>query len=720
MYGRKNKISVSMLVAGGFLSAYIGYLVNGAWKKGMDILEFSDSFNQICQSPFANYLNANTPKAILIALLIYVILILMYITSKRNYMPGQEYGTARWADYKEINLRLKGNEKNRMRILSQNIRMSYNSKAIKYNNNTLVFGGSGAGKTYFYAIPNLLQMPKNVSLFITDPKSEILRETGSMFQKNGYRVRVLNLVDMNNSDCYNPFVYIREQNDIPKLVTNLINNTTDKNKTGGEEFWVKSEILLLQSVFYYVWLEMPLNRRNFKSVMKLMAEAEVNEKEKSKLTRRMEKLARESDLGEEHPAVVQYVKLIKTAGDTLKSIIISVNVRLAPLDNPAVLRVLSRDEMDIAELGCGVNFDGETPTVTYLVIPDSDSTYNFIVGIYFLQLYQELYYRADNYYDGKLPLEVHGIHDEFANISMPEEFLSLLATMRGRGISATIILQNIAQIKAMYKDKWEIIPGNCDTAIYLGGNEQSTHKYISELLGKATIDKKATGETRGRQGSASRNYDVIGRELMTPDEVRKMPKDKCVVIVNGLDPIYDSKYDTLHHPNFGQCASGGGKAYVHKRKKGANANRSFSLLNEASIKHFEEQKQKGDKVCIDSLTYEEFMMLGSVELQQRFKVKMEEEQKNDAMNELGFELTYNPDSDSESDNKISKRSQRRLKDDSIVSRISNWDFSTEQKTELKEAIKTVPESKILEYLYPETTVEQMVNNRKAYESSTKR
>lgn len=523
---------------------------------------------------------------------------------------------------------------------------------------------------------------------------------------------------MDSSDCYNPFTYIRNQNDVVKLVSNIINNTTDKSKTGGEEFWVKSEMLLLQAIFYYVWLEMPVNRRNFGSVLKLMSEAEVVENQKSALTKRMEKLVAESVMGESHPAYLQYSKLIKSAGDTLKSIIISVNVRLGALENPSVLRILSKDEMNIAEIGCGVNFDEKTPTVTYCVIPDSDKTYNFIVGMFFTQLYQELYYIADNKYNGKLPLEVHGLHDEFANISMPDDFLSILSTMRGRGISATIIIQNTAQLKAMYKESWELVPGNCDVLIYLGGNEQSTHKYISELLGKATIDKKATGETRGRQGSASRNYDVIGRELMTADEVRMMPKDMCIVIINGLKPIYDKKYATLNHPNYKHSAGGTGRAYLHKNNKGAYAGNTFSILDETSLKHFEEEKKKGEKVCIDDLTYEQFMMLGSVELQKRFQVKLEEEQKNVAMNELGFEIEYNSDED---DSNIRVRKpQRKLKDDSIVSRVSNWNFGKEQKAELKEAIKSMPESEILKYLYPETSVEQMIKNRKAYESSGRR
>jgi type IV secretion system protein VirD4 len=342
-----------------------------------------------------------------------------------------------------------------------------------------------------------------------------------MLKNNGYNVKVINLLEMDKSDCYNPFSYIREETDVVKLITNLISNTTPKGATPSDPFWEKAEGLFLQAIFYYVWLEEKPSRRNFETVLKLLGEAEVTEQGKpSRLDVRMKFLEENSPLGANHPAVKQYNKCMRGAGDTVRSIIISANSRLAFLENKQVLRLLSKDELNLADIGIGVNGDGETKTALFCVIPDSDKSYNFIIGMLYTQIFQELYYQADFNCGGRLPIHVTFMLDEFANVALPDDYCSLLSTMRSREISSIIIIQNFAQLKALFKDTWETIPGNCDTFIYLGGNEQSTHKYVSELLGKGTIDKKSSGETKGRQGSSSRNYDVLCREIFTPDEVR--------------------------------------------------------------------------------------------------------------------------------------------------------------------------------------------------------
>ena len=533
MQTTKKKPSLIFILVGAVLSGYLGYLINGAWTEGIAFNDFMNRFNEVCAVPFANYYNSNTVNAVAIALCIYAMAIIMYYTSQRNYMPGKEYGTARFENPKQVNKILADKDENFNRILSQNVKMSLDFRKLKLNGNILICGGSGAGKTFYEVKPNLMQMPHNCSFICTDPKGEILRSCGQMLKDNGYNVKVINLLEMDKSDCYNPFSYIREETDVVKLITNLISNTTPKGSTPSDPFWEKAEGLFLQAIFYYVWLEVQPAKRNFETVLKLLGEAEVKEPGKaSKLDVRMKFLEESSPLGANHPAVKQYNKCMRGAGDTVRSIIISANSRLAFLENKQVLRLLSKDELNLSDIGIGVNGDGETKTALFCVIPDSDKSYNFIIGMLYTQIFQELYYQADFNCGGRLPIHVTFMLDEFANVALPDDFCSLLSTMRSREISSIIIIQNFAQLKALFKDTWETIPGNCDTFIYLGGNEQSTHKYVSELLGKGTIDKKSSGETKGRQGSSSRNYDVLGRELFTPDEVRKLDNKKCIICNN--------------------------------------------------------------------------------------------------------------------------------------------------------------------------------------------
>ena len=462
MVPKKKKVSLWFIILGAILSGYAGYLLNGAWEPGGDINSFLESFNNVCAAPFANYYNERTIKAIVIALMVYAVALLMYVTSQRSFMPGKEFGTARFESPQFANKILMDKDASFNRILSQNVKMSLDFRRLKLNGNILICGGSGAGKTFYEVKPNLMQMPRNCSFICTDPKGEILRSCGQMLKDNGYNVKVINLLEMEKSDCYNPFSYLREETDIVKLITNLISNTTPKGATPSDPFWEKAEGLFLQAIFYYVWLEEPPARRNFETVLKLLGEAEVTEQNKpSKLDIRMKFLEETSPLGSAHPAVKQYNKCMRGAGDTVRSIIISANSRLAFLENKQVLRMLSKDDLNLAELGIGVNGDGETKTALFCVIPDSDKSYNFIIGMLYTQIFQELYYQADFNCGGRLPIHVTFMLDEFANVALPDDYCSLLSTMRSREISSIIIIQNFAQLKALFKDTWETIPGNC-------------------------------------------------------------------------------------------------------------------------------------------------------------------------------------------------------------------------------------------------------------------
>lgn len=715
MIEKKKRVSLWFFLAGAVLSAYIGYLWNGAWEPGSNINAFLVSLEHVCANPFADYYNERTIKAVIISLMVYAVAMLMYVTSRRNFMPGKEYGTARFESPKHANKILMDKDKNYNRILSKNVKMSMDFRRLKLNGNILICGGSGAGKTFYEVKPNLMQMPLNCSFIITDPKGEILRSCGQMLSNNGYNVKVIHLLEMEKSDCYNPFAYLREEKDIVKLITNLLSNTTPKGAASSDPFWEKSEGLFLQAIFYYVWLEEPPARRNFETVLKLLGEAEVKAKnEPSKLDIRMKFLEENSVLGANHPAVKQYNKCMRGAGDTVRSIIISANSRLAFLENKQMLRILSRDDLHLAELGIGVDGDSDRRTALFCVIPDSDKTYNSIIGMLYTQIFQELYYQADFHCGGRLPIHVTFMLDEFCNIALPDDYCSLLSTMRSREISSIIIIQNFAQLKALFKDTWETVPGNCDTFIYLGGNEQSTHKYVSELLGKGTIDKKSSGESKGRQGSSSQNYDVLGRELFTPDEVRKLDNRKCLIFIRGLDPILDDKYLPFVHPVFTQTADGKGEPYVHVPSGTKNGMEQLcTFLSPKALAYYENLKKKGGNIYIDTLTYEEFMVLTELDMKKRFLSMDERAQRERLSREQKNELQY--ESEAAQENMEEKRAgkQRTEKrklvgEDTLMNRMVQWKYSQEQIAELKRAMdEGVSRQILMEYFYPDVPADVM-------------
>lgn len=698
---RKNSIVIPCLIIGELFTIYVSYVLNGVWNTNGDIVLILNKFNAAIKNPFGHYYNANTLRAVIYGSLIYGMAVLMYVTSRRNLMHGKEYGTARFADIRMVNKALADKDESKNRILSNNVRMSTDTSVTGLNNNMLVIGGSGAGKTFFIVKPNIMQMMLNNSFIATDPKGEIARATANMLKKNGYNVKVLNLIDMAKSDGYNPFRYIREENDVVKLVTNIISNTTPKETAPTDPFWEKSESMFLQALFYYVWLEMPPNRKNFQSVLELLSEAEVDAKGRdSKLTKKMKQLAQTSKLKQNHPAYKQYMKVIRGAGDTVRSIIISANSRLALLENPQILRILSKDDLHLEELGIGVNGDKHTRTALFCIIPDSDKSYNFIVGMLYTQLFQELYFQADFRNGGKLPIQVTLMMDEFSNVALPDDFCSLLSTMRSRRISAIIIIQNLAQIKALFKDTWETITGNCDTLVYLGGNEKSTHQYISEMLGKSTIDKRSTGETRGVHGSASRNYDVLGRELMTPDEVRNMSNKKCLIFIKGFNPIFDDKYIPFRHKNFSQTEDGGGKAYIHDPSLNQGSLRPVKLLSEKQINDIKEYKKENEVVHIMDMALEEIMMLDDTK-----RLYFENSNESENSSDEGSAKTI-----SRTDI-LENMTEQELMDE-ITNRMCMMDFSREQIEEITKSLDAYMKlSILLSYLYPTTSAEEMAKKR---------
>ena len=504
--------------------------------------------------PFSFSWCDNTPRMILIFTLIYAIGVMVYLSTMKNYRRTVEYGSAKWANALNVNRKYASKNYLENKLLSQNVRIGLNGKIHRRNLNTIVIGGSGAGKTRFYCKPNIMQC--NTSFVVLDPKGEILRSEGYMLEKEGYVIKVIDLIDMSKSHGYNPFHYIQSDKDILKLITNLIRNTTPKGSQSMDPFWEKSETALLEALMLYLYHYAPEDEQNFTMVMEMLTYAEVKEDDEeyeSPLDELFHHLERSDP---DSLALKQYQIYKQAAGKTAKSILISVGVRLAAFNLDSMASLTRFDELELDKIG-------ERKTALFAVIPDNDSTFNFLVGMLYTQLFQMLYYQADYVYGGELPIPVHFLMDEFANVALPDEFDKLLSTMRSRQIFVSIILQNLAQIKTLFKDSWESIVGNCDELYYLGGNEQSTHKFISEYLGKETLDTNTFGKSTGHSGSYSTNYQQTRRELLTPDEVRLLNNDYGLLFIRGELPIMDKKYDLLKHPNINETTDGKQKPYIH-------------------------------------------------------------------------------------------------------------------------------------------------------------
>ena len=492
--------------------------------------------------------------AILICLAAYGMAVLLYRTNQGRTRDGEEHGSAVWATPASVNAQFA--QKDSI-PLTQHVRLGLDTHKHRRSLNVLVIGGSGAAKTRSFVLPNILTA--NTNYVITDPKSEVLLATGGYLKEQGYDVRVLNLVNLEQSDGYNPFRYLRDEKDVLKLVNNLIQSTTPKGSHESDPFWTKAETALLQAIILMLFQEAPEYEQNFSMVMRVLEYAEVREEDEghvSPLDLLFESIERRKP---DSVAVRQYKVFKLAAGKTAKSILVSTAVRLAPFNLPQIQALTDHDDMDLYTLG-------EKKVALYAVIPDNDNTFNFLVSLLYAQAFQALYYSADQIHHGPLPRHVRFVLDEFAAMPLPG-FTRELATMRSRSISASVIIQNMAQIKELYKDSWETIPGNCDTILYLGGNESSTHKYVSEMLGKATIDTKTHGQTKGKSGSYSTNFQMSGRELLTPDEVRKLDNRYALLFIRGASPVMDEKYDLMHHPAISRSSLGGATPYIHHGSK---------------------------------------------------------------------------------------------------------------------------------------------------------
>ena len=493
--------------------------------------------NEALNHPFQIQWTNSTLKTIDIFLIIYVLGVGMYLSSAKNYRRTEEYGSAKWANPNTVCKKYANKDYFANKVFSQNVRMGLDGKKHRRNLNTVVIGGSGAGKTRFYAKPNIMQC--NTSFVVLDPKGEIIRSVGHLLEENGYVIKVIDLIDMSKSLGYNPFHYIQSDKDVLKLITNLIRNTTPKGSSTNDPFWEKSETALLEALMLYLYHYAPEDEQNFTMVMEMLNYAEVKEDEEDYESPLDELFKRLEMIDSNSLALKQYKIYKQAAGKTAKSILISVGVRLAAFNLEELASLTKYDEMELEQIG-------ERKTALFAIIPDNDSTFNFVVGMLYTQLFQMLYYQADYVHGGELPVPVHFLMDEFANVALPDEFDKLLSTMRSRQIFVSIILQNLAQIKALYKDSWESILGNCDETYYLGGNEQSTHKYISELLGKETLDTNTYGKSEGRSGNYSTNYQQTGRELLTADEVRLLDNNYGLLFIKGERPVKDKKYDFIY------------------------------------------------------------------------------------------------------------------------------------------------------------------------------
>lgn len=512
------------------------------------------NFSSVTENPFHISFCDDSPKTVLIFICAYALGIGIYLSNEKNYRRREEHGSAKWGKAETLKKRYMDKKSENNKILTQNTAIGLDGRKHRRNLNVLVCGGSGSGKTRFYAKPNIMQ--SNTSFIILDPKGELLRDTGNLLKSKGYEIKVIDLINMEKSDCYNPFVYIQDDNDIQRLVTNLFKNTTPKGSQAQDPFWDQTASMLLKALISYLHYEAPPEEQNFSMVLDMIRQGDVSEEDEylvSPLDALFERLEKRDP---EHIALKYYRSYHKGAGKTLKSIQISLLARLEKFDLNTLSSVTHTDEMDL-------NSIGEKKTAVFAVIPENDSSFNFIVGMLYTQLFQQLYHQADFVHGGRLPVHVHFVMDEFANVALPDDFDKLLATMRSREISVSIIIQNMAQLKALFEKQWESIVGNCDEFLYLGGNEQSTHEYVSKLLGKETIDTNTFGKSTGRNGNYSTNYQITGRELLTPDEVRMLDNKFALLFIRGERPIKDFKFDILKHPNVSFTTDGKAEPYIH-------------------------------------------------------------------------------------------------------------------------------------------------------------
>lgn len=551
---------------------WLGFLIAPSVKGGLpEILSrLMTAFN----NPLHIELCEDSLKTVLILLICYGMGIGVYLSTRKNYRRREEHGSAKWGNARTVDKKYRQNPPNANKLMTQNVRIGLNAKKHRRNLNTLVCGESGAGKTRFYCKPNLMQA--NSSFVILDPKGEIVRDVGGLLERKGYEIRVLDLISMEKSHCYNPFVYLRNDNDIQRLVTNLFKSTTPKGSQSNDPFWDTAASMLLLALVFYLHYEAPEDEQNFAMVMEMLRAASIDDEDDNRPSP-LDNLFDDLELDNpEHIALKYYRSYHSGSAKTLKSIQITLAARLEKFNLESLAALTAADELELATLG-------EKKVALFALIPDNDSSFNFLVSILYTQLFQQLFYSADHVHGGCLPVPVHFLMDEFANVSLPDDFDKILSVMRSRGVSVSIILQNLAQLKALFEKQWESIVGNCDEFLYLGGNEQSTHKYVSELLGKETIDTNTFGKSSGRSGNYSTNYQISGRELLTPDEVRMLDNRYAILFIRGELPIMDLKYDILKHPDIGLTADGKAEVYRHGEVKDDVATITIEWIDPKSV-----------------------------------------------------------------------------------------------------------------------------------------
>ena len=548
--------AVILSVIGILPVVWLALLIAPSVKGGLP--EILPKLMTVFNNPFQIELCEDSLKTVLVLLLCYGFGIGIYFSTRRNYRRREEHGSAKWGDARAVNKKYCQTPKSENKLMTQNVSIGLNAKKHRRNLNTLVCGGSGAGKTRFYCKPNLMQA--NTSFVILDPKGEIVRDVGKLLEAKGYEIKVLDLISMEKSHCYNPFVYLRSDNDIQRLVTNLFKSTTPKGSQSNDPFWDTAASMLLLALVFYLHYEAPEDEQNFAMIMEMLRAGAIEDEEEprpSPLDNLFSELEYENP---DHIALKYYHSYHSGSAKTLKSIQITLAARLEKFNLESLASLTSTDELELETLG-------EKKTALFALIPDNDTSFNFLVSILYTQLFQQLFYSADHIHGGSLPIPVHFLMDEFANVSLPDDFDKILSVMRSRSVSVSIILQNLAQLKALFEKQWESIVGNCDEFLYLGGNEQSTHKYVSELLGKSTIDTNTYGKSEGRSGSYSTNYQISGRELLTPDEVRMLDNRYAILFIRGERPVLDFKYDILKHPNVALTADGKAGVYEHGEVK---------------------------------------------------------------------------------------------------------------------------------------------------------
>ena len=545
---------------------WLGLLIAPAAHGGL--LEIVAGFPAVVNDPFHIELCGDSLKTVLVLLCAYGLAVGVILSSRRNYRRGEEHGSAKWGSARTVNRKYRAAAPEDNKIFTQNVRMGLDGRKHRRNLNTVVVGGSGAGKTRFYAKPNLCQA--NTSFTVLDPKGELLRSTGHLLRQKGYEVRVLDLLNMEKSHCYNPFVYLRDDNDVQRLVTNLFKSTTPKGSQSNDPFWDTAASMLLLALIFYLKYEAPPDEQNFPMVMEMLRAADVRE-DMDEYTSPLDELFERLEMRDpDHIAVKYYKDYHSGSAKTLKSIQITLAARLEKFNLSSLAALTATDELNLPSLG-------EKKVALFALIPDNDTSFNFLVSILYTQLFQQLFYLADHKYGGSLPVPVHFLMDEFSNVSLPEDFSKILAVMRSRNVYVSIILQNVAALKALFEKEWESILGNCDEFLYLGGNETSTHKLISEsYLGKSTIDTNTYGKSSGRNGNYSTNYQISGRELLTPDEVRMLDNRYALLFIRGERPVMDEKYDILKHPNIALTEDGGAASYEHGGTENAVATLSFA------------------------------------------------------------------------------------------------------------------------------------------------